>query len=85
MSRKREELRAAWLGLKGLSVGAVLRRLNPIIRGWANYYRTVVASDAFARHCRSDLAPLGEFALPGFAAPQTVHGLPDESAPAGTA
>src|SRR6516225_1984271 len=35
VSRKREELRAAWLGLKGQSVGAVLRRLNPIIRGWA--------------------------------------------------
>ena len=49
VSRKREELRAAWLGLKGQSVGAVLRRLNPIIRGWANYYRTVVASEVFHR------------------------------------
>jgi RNA-directed DNA polymerase len=45
--RKRQELRELWLGLKGHSLGAVLRTLNPVIRGWANYYRPVVASKVF--------------------------------------
>jgi RNA-directed DNA polymerase len=46
---KRKELREAWLTLKGQSVPAVLRRLNPIVRGWANYYRSSAASEAFQR------------------------------------
>jgi RNA-directed DNA polymerase len=49
MARKRQELRAVWLGLKGHNVPAVLRKLNPIIRGWAGYYRTVVAAKVFER------------------------------------
>jgi RNA-directed DNA polymerase len=49
VARKRQELRALWLGLKGHSVPAVLRKLNPIIRGWAGYYRTVVAAKVFER------------------------------------
>ena len=40
--------------------------------------RTVVVSDEFARHCRAELAPLGQFALPGFRAAQAVFGLSDE-------
>lgn len=34
---------------KNLSVPqeALIRKLNPVIRGWANYYRTVVATGAF--------------------------------------
>jgi RNA-directed DNA polymerase len=47
VTRKRRELREVWLGLKGHNIGAVLRKLNPIIRGWANYYRTVVSSEIF--------------------------------------
>lgn len=46
---KRQELREVWLRLKGQSAIAVLRMLNPIIRGWANYHRTVVASEVFSR------------------------------------
>jgi RNA-directed DNA polymerase len=49
VTEKRRELRAEWLGLKGHSVRQALRRLNPIIRGWANYYRTAASSEAFAR------------------------------------
>jgi RNA-directed DNA polymerase len=49
VTEKRKELRAVWLGLKGHNVRQVLRRLNPIIRGWANYYRTAVSSEVFAR------------------------------------
>jgi RNA-directed DNA polymerase len=45
---KRKELRDIWLKLKGHSVQAVLARLNPIIRGWANYFRTVVSSRTFS-------------------------------------
>jgi len=43
----RQKLREAWLELRGHSLQAVLFRLNPIIRGWANYYRTVVSSRTF--------------------------------------
>jgi RNA-directed DNA polymerase len=42
-ARLRSELRA----LRGHSAKAVIRRLNPIIRGWANYYRTHVAAEIF--------------------------------------
>src|SRR5262249_19851287 len=48
-TRKRQELREEWSRLSGHNVRAVLRRLNPIIRGWANYYRAVAASETFAR------------------------------------
>jgi RNA-directed DNA polymerase len=47
--RKRQELKAVWLGLRGHHIQAVLNTLNPIVRGWANYYRTVVASETFKR------------------------------------
>jgi len=43
----REKLREAWLSLKGHSIEAVLRKLNPIIRGWANYFRAGVSSTVF--------------------------------------
>jgi RNA-directed DNA polymerase len=44
---KVKELREKWLALRGHSVKAVLWKLNPIIRGWANYNRTAVASRLF--------------------------------------
>jgi RNA-directed DNA polymerase len=43
----RQELREAWRALKGHNIHAVLDQLNPIIRGWAGYYRRVVASKTF--------------------------------------
>jgi len=33
--------------LRGANASAVIRQLNPIIRGWAAYYRGVVSSEAF--------------------------------------
>jgi RNA-directed DNA polymerase len=42
-ARLRTELRA----LRGANAQAVLARLNPIIRGWAAYYRIVVSSRTF--------------------------------------
>jgi adenylate cyclase len=41
--------------------------------------RTTLASADFARHCGAALTPVGEFALRGFDAPQTVFGLADET------
>jgi RNA-directed DNA polymerase len=49
VSELREKLRTAWLDLRGHNVNAVLWKLNPIIRGWANYNRTVVASATFKK------------------------------------
>jgi RNA-directed DNA polymerase len=43
--RLRDELRS----LRGSNARAVLRRLNPIIRGWAAYYRTQVSAEAFGK------------------------------------
>ena len=43
--RLREELRS----LRGSNAQAVIRKLNPIIRGWANYYRTQVSAAAFGK------------------------------------
>jgi adenylate cyclase len=40
--------------------------------------RTLVLSNEFAQHCRPELMPLGEFALPGFRSAQAVFGLADE-------
>jgi RNA-directed DNA polymerase len=45
--RIRERLRTELRSLQGYNVGAVIRRLNPIIRGWAAYYRTQVSSQTF--------------------------------------
>jgi RNA-directed DNA polymerase len=46
---KRQELRALWRELQGHNVQEVLRRLNPVIRGWADYHRRVVASRVFRK------------------------------------
>jgi adenylate cyclase len=37
--------------------------------------RSVLASDAFARHCSPPLSPLGEFTLPGFNLAHRVYGI----------
>ena len=46
--RIRERLRAEMRSLRGANAQAVIARLNPIIRGWSAYYRTVVSSEIFA-------------------------------------
>jgi adenylate cyclase len=43
--------------------------------------REILASGEFARHCRGEFTPLGEFTLAGFSAVQQVFGL-DDKAPA---
>jgi RNA-directed DNA polymerase len=47
LRRIRERLRAEMRSLRGANAGAVLRKINPIVRGWSAYYRTVVSSEIF--------------------------------------
>ena len=46
--RIRERLAAEVRSLNGGNAIAVIRRLNPIIRGWAAYYRGVVSKEVFS-------------------------------------
>jgi adenylate cyclase len=41
--------------------------------------RTIVASQEFAAHCGNAFAPIGRFAVAGFAEQQTAFGLHDEA------
>jgi RNA-directed DNA polymerase len=45
--RIRERLSAEMPALRGANAAAVLWKINPIIRGWSAYYRTVVSSEVF--------------------------------------
>jgi RNA-directed DNA polymerase len=45
--RIRERLRTELRSLRGTNAPTVIKKLNPIIRGWAAYYRTVVSSETF--------------------------------------
>ena len=47
MRRVRERLAAEMRALRGSNAMAVIAKLNPIIRGWAAYYRGVVSSRLF--------------------------------------
>ena len=49
MRRIRERLTAEVRDLRGANAATVIFKLNPVIRGWAAYYRGVVSSRAFAR------------------------------------
>jgi RNA-directed DNA polymerase len=48
LRRIRERLTAEVLALRGANAEAVIARLNPIIKGWAAYYRIGVSKRAFA-------------------------------------
>jgi RNA-directed DNA polymerase len=48
LQRIRDRLSAEVVDLRGSNAAAVIAKLNPIIRGWAAYYRGVVSSEAFA-------------------------------------
>lgn len=43
----RDKLKTEWLSLRGHNVTSIINKLNPIIRGWANYHRVGVASEIF--------------------------------------
>src|SRR6266446_3223669 len=44
----RTKLKALWEKAHGMNVQAVLGKFNPVIRGWANYFRTAVAKEIFS-------------------------------------
>ena len=43
----KERMRHEWTALKGHNTMEVLKRLNPIVRGWANYFRIGVSKHTF--------------------------------------
>ncbi len=43
------KLKDQWDKAQGTNVQSVLTKLNPIIRGWANYFRTAVAKEIFSK------------------------------------
>ncbi len=45
--KMRKKLRDAWKGTVGQPTVAVIRHLNPIIKGWGNYFRIGVAKETF--------------------------------------
>jgi RNA-directed DNA polymerase len=47
--RVRNRLSAEMRALRGANAPAVLHKINPIVRGWAAYYRGVVSSRIFAK------------------------------------
>src|SRR5436305_9139331 len=49
VQRVKERLREVWRRFQGAPVAAVVRALNPIIRGWANYFRAQCAGRTFAK------------------------------------
>ncbi|MBS2967135.1 hypothetical protein KGA66_29170 [Actinocrinis puniceicyclus] len=47
VKRIRKRLSAEITALRGANASAVIRTLNPIVRGWAAYYRGVVSTETF--------------------------------------
>jgi RNA-directed DNA polymerase len=48
VERIRQRLSSEMRALNGANALAVIRKINPIVRGWATYYRSVVSKDVFA-------------------------------------
>ncbi len=49
VQRLKERVGHIWHSLRGQSVPAIIRQLNPVIRGWANYHRIAVSSHTFSK------------------------------------
>lgn len=47
VEKVKEKLRAVWWQGCSLPLPVLIHRLNPIVRGWANYFRVYVASKTF--------------------------------------
>lgn len=49
MQELRSKVKQVWLVNKSQNIDTLISKLNPIIRGWANYFRIGVSSEAFSR------------------------------------
>ena len=49
LKRFKARLRQEWHDLKGQNAKRVMDKLNPILRGWGNYYRKVASKETFAK------------------------------------
>jgi len=49
IQKLRDKLKAEWLKLHGQNARNVTMKLNPIVRGWANYFRVGVSSAVFGK------------------------------------
>jgi RNA-directed DNA polymerase len=47
VQKLKDRLKKEWEALQGQNVATVIQRLNPIIQGWANYFRHQVAAKVF--------------------------------------
>ena len=47
IQKHRDQMKEEWQAVRGWSIRKVLWKLNPIIRGWANYFRTGTAKATF--------------------------------------
>lgn len=47
VQKLKDRLKQEWESLQGQNVATVIQRLNPIIRGWANYFRHQAAANTF--------------------------------------
>jgi RNA-directed DNA polymerase len=49
VQKHREKMKQEWEAVRGWNIGKILWKLNPIIRGWANYHRTGTAKETFTK------------------------------------
>lgn len=47
VQKHREKMKQEWEAVRGWTMQKILWKLNPIIRGWVNYYRTGTAKETF--------------------------------------
>jgi hypothetical protein len=47
VQKHREKMKQEWEAVRGWKLEKILWKFNPIIRGWANYYRTGTAKETF--------------------------------------
>jgi RNA-directed DNA polymerase len=45
----RDKVKAIWKEMKGEDITTVIYRINPILKGWGNYYRHVMKRQTFSR------------------------------------
>ncbi len=49
VQKHRDKMKQEWEEVRGWNVQKILWKLNPIIRGWANYHRTGTAKETFSK------------------------------------